>query len=95
MVTVPGILIKKLVVPQLMSDVRIVVLVKYGMFKKNFVVILETTLADAKQLKYGILPNSFVALLQTMPALDALEQANGTFYKWPVVAHRTLPANFA
>lgn len=92
---VPGMLIKKLVVPQQMSDVRIVALVKYGMFKKNSVVALETTLADAKQPKYGILLNNSVALLQTMPALDALEQANGTLYKWHAVAHRTLPANFA
>jgi len=95
LVPVPGMLIKKLVVPPQMLDVKIVVLVKYGMFKKNSAVILETTLVDAKQLKYGILLNNSVALLQTMPALDALEQANGTLYKWHAVAHRTLPANFA
>lgn len=62
-----GMLIKRLVVLLQMLDVRIALLINYGMFKRKFAAVLETTLADANQQKFGTQLKSSAVLPQIMP----------------------------
>lgn len=82
MVLAHGTLLRKLVVALKRQHAKTVLQIKYGMFKKKYVVIQMITLVDAPHLKYGIALKNFVVPLQIMPALDALELANGILYKW-------------
>lgn len=50
-----------------MLDVRIALLINYGMFKRKFAAVLETTLADANQQKFGTQLKSSAVLPQIMP----------------------------
>jgi hypothetical protein len=89
-----GTLLRKPVVALERQHAKTVLQIKYGMFKKKYVVIQMIILVDAQHLKYGIALKNSVVPLQMLPVLDVLERVNGILYKWLAALPLIPPVNF-